>query len=146
MARKQKYPVELSDEDRQTLTKLVKNGQNKVRTLRRAQILLWSDAGKSDSEIAQLLSITPLTVANTRQRWLEKHSLADEARSGRPPVLDGKQEAFLVALTCSEAPEGVEHWSLQLLADKMLELAVVDTQISKDTVGRRLKKTHSSLG
>lgn len=146
MGRKQNYPIGLSAEESQELAAMVKGGQNKVRLIHRAQMLLWSDAGKSDLEIARLLGISALTVANTRQRWLAKHTLADQARSGRPPLLDGKQEAFLVALTCSEAPEGLEHWSLRLLADKMLELAVVEAKISKDTVGRRLKKTNSSPG
>src|SRR5438445_9884718 len=111
MGRKQDYPIGLSDEERAELEALVKGGENKVRVVHRAQTLLWSDAGKSDLEIADLLAVNPLTIAKTRQRWVEKHSLFDQARPGRPPILDGKQEAFLVALTCSESPEGRESWS-----------------------------------
>ena len=146
MGRKQNYPIVLRDADRHELEALVKGGSNKVRVVHRAQMVLWSDAGKSDLEIAALLSVRPLTVAQARQRWVEKRSLSDEARPGRRRVLDGKQEAFLVALTCSEAPEGREQWSLRLLAAKLVELAVVDTAISKDTVGRILKKTCLNLG
>lgn len=146
MGRKQQHPIVLSDAERQELETIVKGGEKKVRVVHRAQMLLWSDAGKSDLAIATLLDINPLTVAHTRHRWVEKRSLTDEARAGRPPILDGKQEAFLVALTCSEAPEGLERWSLRLLADKVLELEVVAEPISKDTVGRRLKKTNSSPG
>lgn len=146
MGRKQKHPIVLSDAERQELETIVKGGEKKVRVVHRAQMLLWSNAGKSDLEIADLLQVTPLTVAKARQRWDEKRSLSDQDRPGRRPILDGKQEAFLVALTCSEAPEGLEQWSLRLLADKMLELKVVETKISKDTIGRTLKKTSLNPG
>jgi transposase len=140
MGRKRHYPIQLSQEERHKLEALVKGGQNKVRVIHRAQILLWSEEGRSNRDIAELLQLTPLTVARTQQRWVEKHSLEDEPRAGRPPCLDGKQEAFLVALTCSEAPEGLERWSVRLLADKLVELGVVEGSISKDSVARRLKK------
>jgi transposase len=146
MGRKQNYPIHLSDEDREELETVVKGGENKVRVVHRAQMLLWSDAGKSDLEIADLLSVRPLTVANTRQRWVEKHSLLDEARSGRPAILDGKQEAFLVALACSESPEGRASWRMQLLADRLVELEVIEQPISDETVRRTLKKTNLKPG
>lgn len=146
MARKQKQPIQLSDAERAELQAIVKGGTNKVRIVHRAQMLLWSDAGKSDLEIAELLEVAPLTVANTRARWIEKRSLSDEARAGRPPLLDGKQEAFLVALTCSEAPEGRESWTMQLLADQLLSLGVLEEAISDETVRRILKKTNLSPG
>lgn len=146
MGRKQNYPIHLSDAEREELEAVVKGGTNKVRVVHRAQMLLWSDAGKSDVEIADLLGVRPLAVANTRQRWVEKHRLVDEARSGRPPILDGKQEAFLVALTCSDSPEGRESWSMQLLADRLVELQIVEQPISDETVRRILKKTNLNLG
>lgn len=146
MGRKQNYPIHLSDGEREELEAVVKGGENKVRVVHRAQMLLWSDAGKSDLEIADLLSVRPLAVANTRQRWVEKHSLLDEARSGRPPIMDGKQEAFLVALTCSESPEGRESWSMQLLADRLVELQIVEQAISDETVRRILKKMNLNPG
>lgn len=146
MARKQKQPIQLTETEREELQAIVKGGTNKVRIVHRAQMLLWSDAGKSDLEVADLLQVAPLTVAKTRTRWLEKRSLSDEARAGRPPLLDGKQEAFLVALTCSEAPEGQETWTMQLLADQLLRLGVLEQAISDETVRRILKKTTSNLG
>jgi putative transposase len=146
MGRKQNHRIVLSPKERAELEEIVKGGKNKVRVVHRAQTLLWSDAGKSDLEIADLLDVNPLTVANTRQRWVEKNSLFDQARPGRPPTLDGKQEAFLVALTCSESPEGRETWSMQLLADRLVELQIIEQAISDETVRRILKKMHSSLG
>lgn len=146
MGRKQKHPIVLRDEERQELEAIVKGGENKVRVVHRAQVVLWSAAGKSDLEIADLLAINPLTVANTRQRWVEKRSLVDQARPGRPPLLDGKQEAFLVALTCSASPEGRETWSMQLLADRLVELQIVEQPISDETVRRTLKKMTSNPG
>jgi transposase len=146
MGRKQKHPIVLSQMERETLEGIVRGGENKVRVVHRAHMLLWSAAGKSDLEIAELLAVHPLTVAKTRQRWVEKQSLFDQPRAGRPPILDGKQEAFLVALTCSESPEGRESWSMQLLADRLVELEVVEQPISDETVRRTLKKTNSSRG
>jgi transposase len=140
MARKQLHPIRLSDDERQALGKLVKIGQRQARVIRRAQMLLWSDQGKTDLEIAGLLKVTPLTVAQTRRRWVEEHSLADHQRPGGRKKLDGKQEAFLVALACSEAPEGQETWTMQMLADKLVELGVVEQPISDETVRRTLKK------
>lgn len=146
MGRKQNNRIVLSQMEREELEGLVKGGNNKVRVVHRAQTLLWSAAGKSDLEIADLLAVNPLTVAHTRQRWVEKQSLLDQARPGRPPILDGKQEAFLVALTCSESPEGRESWSMQLLADRLVELKIVEQAISDETVRRTLKKTNSNRG
>jgi transposase len=140
MGRKQKHPIVLSQKEREELEALVKGGENKVGVVRRAQVLVWSDAGKSDLEIADLLGGPALAVASTRQRWVEKQSLLDQARPGRPPILDGKQEAFLVALTCSDSPDGRDSWSMQLLADRLLELQMVEQAISDETVRRVLKK------
>jgi transposase len=141
MARKQRYSIELSETDRQELEGIVKKGQQAARVRRRAQTLLWSDAGKTDQEIAALHGVTANTVAATRRRWVEEHSLSDKARCGRRKKLDGKQEAFLVALTCSDAPDGQETWTMQLLADKLVELRVIDEPVSDETVRRTLKKT-----
>lgn len=132
--------IELSEIDRLELNAIVSGGQHKARTIRRAQTLLWSDAGKTDGEIAQLHGITPLTVAKTRQRWVAERSLEDKPRPGREKKLDGKQEAFVVALACSDAPDGRESWTMQMLADKLMQLQVVDEPISDETVRRTLKK------
>lgn len=142
MARKQENPVRLSDIERLELKAIISKGKRRVRIIRRAQTLLWSDAGKADSEIAQLHGVTPLTVANTRKRWVKEKSLEDKPRPGRVKKLDGKQEAFLVALACSDAPDGFERWTMQLLADKLVELSVIDEPVSDETVRRTLKKTY----
>lgn len=146
MARKKNYPIKLSETERVELEAIVKTGKQSARVRQRAQTLLWSDAGKSDKEISQLHGITPLTVATTRQRWVEEKRISDKPKPGREKKLDGKQEAFLVALACSDAPNGRESWTMQLLADKLVELKVVDEPISDETVRRTLKKMNYSPG
>jgi transposase len=144
--RPQKYPVILTVEEKSELESVVKRGKHSRREIQRAQTLLWSEEGKRDLEIADWLGVTPLTVASTRQRWATEKRIADAPKSGRHKKLDAKQEAFLVALACSDAPEGRESWTLQLLADKLVELNVVQTPISYETVRETLKKTHLSPG
>lgn len=146
MGRSQKYPIELSETERRELEIMVKTGQQAARVRRRAQTLLWSDAGKSDLEIAQLHGITPLTVATTRENWVKTKRMTDQPKPGREKKLDGKQKAFLVALACSDAPDGRESWTMQLLADRMVELKVVDAPISDETVRRTLKKMNCNPG
>jgi transposase len=146
MARKQDYPIQLTETEREGLRQIVKTGQHAARVRQRAQTLLWSDSGKTDTEIAQLHAVRPLTVARTRRRWVEEKRLTDNPKPGREKKLDGKQEAFLVALACSDAPDGREHWTMQLLADHLLELKVIDEPISDETVRRTLKKTTFSPG
>ena len=138
---KKQHVIKLSEKERTELEVIVRSGRQKARTIRRAQTLLWSDAGKTDTEIAELHGVTALTVAKTRQRWVAEKSLEDHPRCGRHKKLDGKQEAFLVALTCSDAPDGREGWTMQLLADRLVELQVIDEPISDETVRRTLKKT-----
>jgi len=144
--RKQDYPIRLSENERVELEDSVRKGQQKARVIRRARTLLWSDDGKTDLEIADLQGVTPLTVATTRERWVKERSLEDRPRPGRTPKLDGKQEAFLVALACSEAPEGQETWTMQMLADKLVELQVIDEPISDETVRLLLQKKRSNPG
>lgn len=142
---KKNHVIQLSEIDRLELQDIVRKGSHKARVIRRAQILLWSDAGKTDGEIASLLNLRPLTVAQTRQKWVEEHSLEDKPRPGGRSKLDAKQEAFLVALACSDAPDGYESWTMQMLADKLVELKVIDAPISDETVRLRLKKRHQTL-
>jgi len=141
MAGKQKHPIRLGENERMELEAIVRTGRQPARMRRRAQSLLWSDEGKSDKEIASLHGINPNTVAATRRRWVEDKTLKDKPRRGRGKILDGKQEAFLVALACSDGPDGRETWTMQLLADKLVELKVIDEPISDETVRRTLKKT-----
>lgn len=137
---KKQHVIQLSETERMELEAIVRSGQHKARIIRRAQTLVWSDAGKTDEAIAEWQGVTPLTVANTRKRWVEARSLADKPRPGRAKKLDGKQEAFLVALACSDAPDERESWTMQMLADKLVELQVVAEPISDETVRRTLKK------
>lgn len=144
--RKANYPVELSANDRKELEGMLRSGQQQARIMRRVQILLWSDEGKTDREIANWLKVTAYTVGQTRERWVKEHTLTDRPRPGRQAKTDGKQDAFLVALACSAAPEGQEQWTMQLLADRLVELGVVEEPISDETVRRRLKKWRSNPG
>lgn len=82
----------------------------------------------------------------TRQHWVEEKRITDKPKPGREKKLDGKQEAFLVALAYSDAPGERESWTMQLLADRLVELGVVDEPISDETVRRTLKKTNCSPG
>jgi DNA-binding CsgD family transcriptional regulator len=145
MGRKQTYPVQLSEEEREQLRTMSRTGKQSARVMQRAQILLWSDAGKPDKDIIELLGCAAMTVSSTRERWVKEKRLEDLPRKGSNPMLDGKQESLLIALACSDAPEGRAEWTMQLLADRLVELKVVDS-ISDETVRRTLKKTSSSRG
>jgi len=144
MCRKKAFEVELTAEEKVELQSVIKQGYHASRVIRRAQTLLWIDAGKSDKEIAQLNDVSLATVGNTRKKWVLEKTIEDKPRPGRPPIMDGKQEAMLVALACSDAPDGVEDWTMQLLADRVIELGMVDT-ISDETVRLRLKKRDQAL-
>ena len=144
MARPKKYPVQLTEEQRSSLHELLTKGEAKARMLTRARILLLSAEGKTDDFIADALKVAHQTIRNIRRRFAEEGleaALTERPRPGGRPKLDGKQEAFLMALACSDPPEGREHWTMQLLADKLVALGVVDS-ISDETVRRVLKKRY----
>jgi transposase len=143
-----KYIVDLTGEERQELLELTRRGNRSVRKVRRARILLKADEGWRDREIMAALDTSSATVERTRKRFVEgglEKALNEDPRPGQRRKLDGRQEAHLIALACSEAPAGHSHWTLRLLADKLVELGVVDS-ISHETVRQRLKKTGSSPG
>jgi transposase len=142
------HKVRLTDEDRVKLHDLLRVGEHSARTIARGYILLLAHQGKTDDEIAQTLEMGRATVQRVRKRYCQKgldHALTELPRPGAKPRLGGKQEAYLVALTCSTAPEGRTCWTLQLLANKLVELHIVE-EISDETVRRVLKKTNSSPG
>ena len=148
MGRPKKYVVELTAKQKEGLLDLVKKGEAKARALTRAHALLLSGAGKKDREVAEALQIHPLTVRNLRKRFAEEGlqpAVKERPRPGAESKLDARGEATLVALACSDAPQGREHWTMQLLADRLVELGVVES-ISDETVRRTLKKTRSSRG
>jgi transposase len=143
-----KYKVKLSRSERRELKEVIHKGIGPARKLTRARILLKSDEGWKDEAIAQALDVNERTVSRIRERYAKggvADVLMDRYRPGARPKLDGKQEAFLVALACSEAPEGREAWTMQLLADRLVDLQVVES-ISDETVRLHLKKTSLSPG
>lgn len=139
-----KYLVTLTPEERRELQSLLGGGQAKIRQVRRAHILLLADEGGTDAAIAQALHCGPSTVERTRRRFVEgglPRALTEDPRPGARTKLDGKQQAVVLALASSPAPQGAEHWSLRLLAERLVELEVVET-ISHETVRQTLKKGH----
>lgn len=143
-----KYFVDLTAEERAELKRLLHAGKARARRLYRARVLLLADEGAKDEEITAALHLGKSTVERTRRRFVEggvERALTDRPRPGKARLLNGKQEAFLVALACSDPPEGRTRWSMQLLADRLVELRIVDS-ITDETVRRLLKKTTSSRG
>ena len=123
-------------------------GKPLARTVKRALVLLKADEGLSDREAAEAVSLSAATVAKVRRRFVEEGveaAINDRPRSGRGRKLNGRQEAHLVAITCSNAPEGHAHWTLQLLADQVVAMEFAGS-ISLETVRQILKKTNSSHG
>lgn len=140
---KKLYRINLKDEEHQALLEMTHKGTIKVRQMKRAMILLKAHEGLSDPQIMSALNVSRPCVERIRKRFvlngLEK-ALNEDPRPGQRRKLDGRDEATLVATVCSEVPDGHEHWTLRLLAGKMVELGVVDT-ISYETIRRTLKKT-----
>ena len=151
---KKLYVVRLSEEERGELTKLVKTGRAPAYRRRHAEILLQADQGQHgpalhDRQIVDKLGVARQTVEKVRKRRVEEGLEAASGRRqrsrDRAPVLDGEGEAQLVAIACSEAPDGRARWTLHLLADELKRRKIVHT-ISHETVRKVLKKTRSSPG
>jgi transposase len=143
-----RYIVALSKEERADLLALTKKGKSSARKLIRAHVLLQADAGGRDEAIAAALHIGIATVERIRKRFVAEGleaSLTERPRPGGRRKLDGKQEAFLIALACSTPPEGRKCWTMQLLADRLVALGIVEA-LSDETVRRLLKKTRSNRG
>jgi len=137
-----KYIVKLESDERNQLLELTSKGASGARKMKRAQILLKADEGWKDEHIIQALNTSRSTVERTRKRFVEgglAQALNEDPRPGQRTKLDGAAEAHLVALTCSDAPGGRDHWPLRLLADKLVELGVVES-ISYETVRQTMKK------
>ena len=142
-----KYHVDLTNDERCQLEQLLNSGKHNSRKLTRARILLLADAGKTDAEIIGALRVSRPTVERTRQRFVEQGlgCLLERLRHGARPRLTDKQQAHLVAVACTDAPAGRARWTLQLLADKAVELKFVDS-IARETVRQMLKKTNLNRG
>ena len=141
-----KQHIQLSEEDRTYLEKLLKQGSLPARKFKRALALLELNRGRTFTATAQTVGVCQQIAS----RWAEKYRemglacLEDKPIPGRAPSINGEERAKITALACSEAPEGYSQWSLRLLADKAVELGYVES-VSHTEVGRILKKTHSSL-
>ena len=148
-----KYVVRLSPEERDRLEGFIGNGKRSAQLLTKARILLKADVseageGWSDGRIAQALDTGVATIERTRRQLVEEGFDAVLTRkynpnSARPKIFDGAAEAKLIALSCSQPPEGHAKWSLRLLEEKVVELNIVE-RASDNTIGRTLKKTFSS--
>lgn len=149
-----KYVVRLTGEERASLEDLTRRGRVAAATVKHAWILLKADAGADgpawpDHQIWEAYGVSWSTIARVRQTLVEQglEAALSRKKAERPSTLkvDGEMEARLIALACSEPPEGQARWTLRLLAGKMVELKYVD-ELSYETVRRVLKKTNSSRG
>ncbi len=150
-----KYVVTLTKDEREVLSKLVSRGKHNSQKILNALILLGCDEGEfqknrsTNEEMARILNISMKKIDRVKKRFVEEgFDIALNGRKGNriyPRKVDGDFEAHLVALSCSEPPEGFSRWSLRLLADKVVELNYIDS-ISHEAVRRILKKTNLSRG
>ncbi len=148
-----KYIVELTSEERKQLQQLVKKGKVPGYKIRHAQMLLKADQGNKgpgwpDVQVAEVFAAHVTTVERLRKRFVEQGletALERNKRNNYARKLDGDAEAHLIAIACSAPPAGRSEWSLRLLADRLVELSVVDS-VSYMTVSRTLKKTNLSRG
>ena len=151
-----KYRVELTESQKSRLGEVAHRGRtcpwpeqgSPARTVKRALALLKADEGQIDNRIADALSISRRTVVRIRKRFCEEgleSALTERPRPGQKRKLSGEQEAHLVAIACSEPPEGHTHWTLRLLAGKVVEMDFAES-IAIETVRQLLKKTNSGRG
>lgn len=140
------YVVNLKEEEKQALEAMLKKGKHRARELRRARVLLMADAGKTNKEILEATGLSGPGMINIKKRYCaEGLQLKEKPRTGQPKKLDSRGEQYLIALACSPAPEGREVWTMQMLADKLVELQIVDS-FSDEAVRLKLKKMNLSPG
>jgi transposase len=140
--------IELSEEERDEVERFVRRGKANARNITRAQLLLKSAEGWSLTQLAALYKVSPATVSHVRKRYREggiEGVLKDKAQQNRRRALAGAEEAVLVAIACSPVPNGHDHWTLRMLRDKLVELAVVQ-HISASTIHDTLKKMNLNPG
>ncbi|MCI9289181.1 MAG: hypothetical protein HFF23_06805 [Oscillospiraceae bacterium] len=148
-----KYIVQLTDEEREALRALVQKGQTQGYRIKHAQILMKLDEIPENQEwtydkIKEAYHATPHTISQIAKRFVTggmEAALGRKEQVNRHKKIDGRVEAHIIAIACSEAPEGRERWTLQLIADELVRLGVVDS-ISDTAVMETLKKTNLSLG
>ena len=143
-----KYIVKLTNKQRSELLSLVNRGECNARVIKRANILLQSDVGKIAPQIAKDLNTSQQTVYNIRKRFTNgglESALYEKPRPGAKRKFQPQQEAYLIALACSEPPDGRERWTIRMLTNKVVELGILE-EVGRETVRRTLKKTLSSPG
>lgn len=139
---KKRYVVDLTKDEHEQVLELTRKGKISTRKFTRARILLKANEGWTDEQIVAALDTSLSTVERTRKRFVEgglPKALNDDPRPGSKRKLDGRGEAYLIALTCSEPPDDHDHWTLRVLAERLIELGVVD-RISHEAVRQTLKK------
>lgn len=142
------YHIHLTSDQHQELGQLINSGTTSARKIKRANMLLLASESYTDADISQMLKCHPTTVERIRKRFVAaglEFALSEKPRPGQPIKLDGKAEAYLVALACSTPPEGRNAWTMELLAEQLIERRLVES-ISDETVRLRLKKTPSNHG
>jgi putative transposase len=139
--------VRVSAAERHALEKFVAHGKKSARAINRARILLLLDEARPAKELTKILGVSRSTIYNVHKKYMQKEHehildlLHEAPRSGRPLKIDTRVEANVTMIACSDPPDGCSRWTLQMIADKLVKLAVIDT-ISHESVRRTLKKTN----
>lgn len=138
----------LNDDDKRTICSMLDKGKLSVRILKRAEILLKSDEGYTVEEISEMVDRHAHTVRRIRNRYIEAgldFALEEKPRPGPPAKIFSREEAIITSLACSDAPDGRSRWTLEMLADKLVQLTELE-DVSTETVRRVLKKANSNPG
>lgn len=141
-------PIQLSAEEKSELEQFVSQGRRSARAIKRAHILLHRHAGQGVKATSEQVGVSQATVYNICNQYLAggvSAALAEKPRSGQPPRLNGRQQAAVTVLACSDPPAGHARWTIRLLADKAVEVSIVE-RIAPETMRQFLKKTNLSLG
>ena len=144
---KQCLDIQLTVEERDVLETFVAHGTKSARAINRARILLLLDEGRREKELTTILGVSRGTIYHVHQKYMQKEHahildvLHEAPRSGRPIKIDSRVEAKVTMIACSAPPEGYGRWTLHMIADKLVQLAVIDT-ISHESIRRKLKKTN----
>ena len=144
---KVKNRVKLRPKEQALLKQIISKGSEKARKITRCRILLLANEGKTDTQIIEALKVARNTIRTVRFRYVREgleSAINEQPRPGAPKRFSGRLKAKITAIACSEPPEGRSRWTLRLIADKVVELEMIDS-ISHQTVKRILKKTNLSL-
>ena len=146
----EKIDILLSESDKEYLKNYVKKGIHSARAIKRANVLLQLDSGKTIKEVSHLSGVSEATISNVKSRYKEENgdvsrAIEDKPRPGQPLKITQEVEAHITSLACSKAPDGRSQWSLRLLAEKVVELGYADS-LSHEAVRKCLKKASLSRG